>query len=116
MKDFATAVGPWPVTRDVFADRIDGERLSLEMTARLNGRELARGNVSSLFHTIPRLIAQASRDADLYPGDLIGTGTLGLGCILRSGRKVAGWAKAGDVVELEVERIGLLRTRIAPRR
>ncbi len=115
-KDFATAVGPWLVTRDVFTDRIDGEKLSLEMAARLNGRELARGNVASLFHTIPRLIAQASRDADLYPGDLIGTGTLGLGCILEIGQeKAGGWLKAGDVVELDVERIGVLRTRIARR-
>ncbi len=115
-KDFATAVGPWLVTRDVFADRIAGEKLTLEMSARVNGRELSRGNVGALYHTIPRLIAQASRDAELFPGDLIGTGTVGSGCILDLGpEKVGGWLKTGDVVELEVERIGLLRTRIGKR-
>ena len=116
-KDFATAVGPWLVTRDVFADRIDGEWLTLEMIARRNGRELSRGNVASLYHSIPRLIAQASRDADLFPGDLIGTGTVGTGSLLDLGaEKAGGWLKPGEVIELEVERIGVLRTRIAARR
>ena len=115
-KDFATAVGPWLVTREVFADRIAGEKLTLEMSARVNGRELSRGNVAALYHSIPQLIAQASRDTELFPGDLIGTGTVGTGCILDLGwEKTGGWLKAGDVVELEVERIGLLRTRIAAR-
>ncbi len=115
-KDFATAVGPWLVTRDVFLDRIQGERLALEMTARVNGRELSRGNAASLHHTIPRLIAHASRDADLFPGDLLGTGTIGTGCLLELGAEnTGGWLKPGDVVELEVERIGILRTPVVAR-
>ncbi len=115
-KDFATAVGPWLVTREEFADRIKGEQLNLEMTARVNGRELSRGNVASLHHSIPRLVAQASRDAELYPGDLIGTGTVGTGCILELGPEhTGGWLKPGDVVELEIERLGVLRTTIVPR-
>lgn len=115
-KDFATAVGPWLVTRDVVADRIEGEKLTLEMSARVNGRELSRGNVARLYHSIPRLIAQASLDAELLPGDLIGTGTVGTGCLLDLGpQHSGGWLKAGDVVELEIERIGVLRTRIARR-
>jgi fumarylacetoacetate (FAA) hydrolase len=98
------------------ADRIEGEKLTLEMVARRNGRELSRGNVVSLYHSIPRLIAQASRDAELYPGDLIGTGTVGTGSLMDlDAEKVGGWLKAGEVIELEVERIGLLRTRIAAR-
>jgi fumarylacetoacetate (FAA) hydrolase len=116
-KDFATAVGPWLATRDGFADRISEERLSLEMTARVNGRELSRVNAASLHHSIPRLIAHASRDAELFPGDLLGTGTVGTGCILELGpENTGGWLKPGDVVELEVERIGVLRTRIGSRR
>jgi fumarylacetoacetate (FAA) hydrolase len=116
-KDFATAVGPWIVTRDAFDGRIDGERLSLEMTARVNGRELSRGNAASLHHPIPRLIAHASRDAELFSGDLLATGTVGTGCILELGPEAAGgWLKPGDVVELEIELIGILRTRIAARR
>ena len=116
-KDFGTAVGPWLVTRDVMADRIEGEKLTLEMVARRNGRELSRGNVASLYHSIPRLIAQASRDAELYPGDLIGTGTVGTGSLMDLGADQVGrWLKPGEVIELEVERIGLLRTRIAQRK
>jgi fumarylacetoacetate (FAA) hydrolase len=115
-KDFATALGPWLATRDEFTDRIDGERLALEMSARINGREFSRGNVSQLHHSIPRLIAQASRDAELFPGDLIATGTVGTGCILELGPdKTGGWLKPGDVVELEIERLGVLRTKIVAR-
>ena len=116
-KDFATAVGPWLVLRDAIAERIAGETLALEMTARINGHERSRGNVSSLYHSIPRLIAHASRDAELFPGELIGTGTVGTGCILELGPETTGgWLKPGDVVELEIEHLGLLRTRIAERR
>lgn len=116
-KDFATGVGPWLVTRDECADRIAGEHLKLEMIARVNGRELSRGNVAGLHHSIPRLIAQASRDAELFPGDLIGTGTVGTGCILELGpENTGGWLKPGDTVELEIERLGILRHRIVPRR
>lgn len=115
-KDFATAAGPWLVTRDEFADRIDGERLTLEMTARVNGRELSRGNVASLHHSIPRLLAHASRDAELFPGELLGTGTVGTGCILELGpENTGGWLKPGDVVELEIERLGILRNTVVPR-
>ncbi len=115
-KDFATAVGPWLVTRDEFADRIEGERLSLEMTARVNGRALSHGNVASLHHSIPRLVAQASRDAELFPGDLLGTGTVGTGCILELGPEhTGGWLMPGDVIELEIERLGILRNTVVPR-
>jgi fumarylacetoacetate (FAA) hydrolase len=115
-KDFATAVGPVLVTRDEFADKIENEMISLEMRARLNGRELSRGNSNSLFHSFPKMIAQASRDADLFAGDLIGSGTVGTGCILELSPEYAGgWLKPGDVIELEIERIGVLRTRITTR-
>jgi fumarylacetoacetate (FAA) hydrolase len=115
-KDFATAVGPVLVTRDEFSDRIDRERIALDMRARVNGRELSFGNSSMLFHTVPGMIAQASRDADLFPGALIGTGAVGAGCIWELGpENTGGWLKPGDVVELEIERIGTLRTRIVPR-
>ena len=115
-KDFASAVGPALVTRDEFGDKIDKEKISLEMQARLNGRQLSWGNSSTLFHSFPAMIAQASRDADLFPGDLIGSGTVGGGCILELGpENTGGWLKAGDAVELEIERIGTLRTKIAPR-
>jgi fumarylacetoacetate (FAA) hydrolase len=114
--DFATAAGPVLVTRDEFDGKIDGRTIRLEMRARINGRELSHGNSSNLFHTIPRLIEQASADADLYPGDLIATGAIGNGSIVElTPETTNGWLKAGDVIELEIERIGVLRNRIGSR-
>ena len=115
-KDFATSVGPVLVTRDELADKIQGERISLEMRARVNGHELSRGSSSALFHTFPHMIAHASRDTDLFPGDLIGSGTVGTGCILDlTVEATNGWLKPGDVVELEIERLGKLRNKIVAR-
>lgn len=116
-KDFATAVGPYLVTVDELQDRMDAEgRVNLEMTARVNGKELSRGNAKSMYHTWPKLIAQASADAELFPGDLIGSGTVGTGCILELGpENTGGWLKPGDVVELEIEKLGVLRTPVVAR-
>jgi 2-keto-4-pentenoate hydratase/2-oxohepta-3-ene-1,7-dioic acid hydratase in catechol pathway len=116
-KDFATAVGPMLITRDEVSDRINGENNSLEMRARLNGRNLSNGNSSALHHSFPKMIAQASRDADLFPGDLIGSGTIGTGCILELGAEnTGGWLKPDDVVELEIEKLGVLHTRVTGRK
>jgi fumarylacetoacetate (FAA) hydrolase len=116
-KDFATAIGPCLATLDEFHDRIDGDdRLHLAMTARVNGIELSRGNAAAMYFTWPRIIEQASRDAMLVSGDLLGSGTVGTGCILELGpEKTGGWLKPGDIVELEIERIGILRTPIIAR-
>ena len=116
-KDFATAVGPVLVTLEEFRDRIEPQgRLTLEMIARVNGRELSRGNAAQMHFTWPQIIAHASRDAELAPGDLIGSGTVGSGCIMELGpENTGGWLKPGDVVELEIERIGVLRTPIIAR-
>lgn len=116
-KDFATAVGPALVTLDELRDRLDAHgRLHLEMRARVNGRELSRGNAGTIYHPWPTIIAHASRDADLLEGDLLGSGTIGTGCILElRPENTGGWLKPGDVVELEVERLGVLRTPIVAR-
>jgi fumarylacetoacetate (FAA) hydrolase len=66
--------------------------------------------------TFPRMMAQASREAELSPGDLIGSGPVGTGCIRElSPEATGGWLKAGNIVELEIERVGKLRTRVAER-
>jgi fumarylacetoacetate (FAA) hydrolase len=116
-KDFATGVGPVLVTLDEFKDRIDASgRVKLEMSARVNGKELSRGNAQAMHFSWPQMIAQASRDAELYPGDLIGSGTVGTGCILELGpENTGGWLKSGDMIELEIERIGVLRNKVVPR-
>ena len=110
-KDFATAVGPVLVPVD--PSWIVDDHLSLDMHASVNGRTLSRGQASSMHFTWPELIAHASRDAMLYPGDLLGSGTVGSGCILELGpENTDGWLEPGDVVELTIDGIGTLRTPI----
>jgi fumarylacetoacetate (FAA) hydrolase len=109
-KDFATSLGPALVTFDELADRYRDGRLHLEMTASVNGRGLSRGDSGGMYWTWPQILAHASRDATLRPGDAIGSGTVGTGCILElTPEAVGGWLQPGDVVELTVERIGTLR-------
>jgi fumarylacetoacetate (FAA) hydrolase len=104
-KDFATSLGPVVVTRDEF-DGAGGE-----MVARVNGEERSRGNLSDLYHSWDAIAAQAARNTHLRPGDVLGSGTVGTGCILEHGD--GRWLQRGDVVELEVEGLGVLRNRIA---
>jgi fumarylacetoacetate (FAA) hydrolase len=112
-KDFATSLGPALVTFDELADLYRDGRLHLEMTAAVNGRVLSRGNSGSMYWTWPQLLAHASRDATLRPGDILGSGTVGTGCILElTPEAVGGWLRPGDVVELDVERLGTLRNRV----
>jgi len=113
-KDFATSLGPELVTFDELKDRYRDSRLHLEMTARVNGRELSHGNSGSMYWTWPQLIAHASRDVWLRSGDVLGSGTVGSGCILElTPEAVGGWLKPGDVVELTIERLGTLQNRVA---
>ena len=95
-KDFATSMGPWLVTLDDLEDRRRGDHYDLTMTACVNGRELSRGNLSDLYWTFPQVIEHASRGTRLLPGDVIGSGTVGSGCILELGpENVGGWLPAG---------------------
>lgn len=111
-KDFATSMGPYLLTLDELEDVRDGARWDLTMTARVNGRELSRGNVRQIYFSFAELIARASDGVTLYPGDVIGSGTVGTGCILELGTDVHRWLEPGDVVEMEIERLGILRNRI----
>lgn len=104
-KDFATSFGPVVVTPDEFAGT------SGEMVARVNGEERSRGNLGQMHWSWEELRRQAARNTVLRPGDLLGSGTVGNGCILEHGD--GRWLQRGDVVELEVEGIGVLRNRIA---
>ncbi|HAA28373.1 MAG TPA: fumarylacetoacetate hydrolase [Cyanobacteria bacterium UBA8553] len=101
-KDFDTgnAIGPYLVTPDEIPTPYN-----LTMSARVNSQEWSRGNSSSMHFTFEEIIAYISRDETLYPGEFIGSGTVGSGCGLESDR----WLKRGDVVELEVEGLGVLR-------
>jgi len=119
-KDFATSLGPWVVTPDELADRRSGKAYDLTMTARVNGREYSRGNLADLHWSFGEMLAHASRGTELVPGDVIGSGTCGSGCILElslvHGSDRFPWLQPGDVVELEVERLGVLRNTVDARR
>jgi len=115
-KDFATSLGPELVTFDELRDKYRDGRLHLEMSAKVNGRELSRGNAGTMHWTWPQMLAHASRDVKLRPGDVLGSGTVGSGCILElTPEAVGGWLKPGDVVELTIERLGTLRNRVVAR-
>jgi 2-keto-4-pentenoate hydratase/2-oxohepta-3-ene-1,7-dioic acid hydratase in catechol pathway len=102
-KDFATATGPCLVTSDEIAD-LGG----LVMIARVNGQEWSRGRFGTIHWSFPQMIEHVSRGEMIYPGDVFGSGTVGGGCGLELDR----FLKPGDVVELEIQPIGVLRTRI----
>ncbi len=119
-KDFATSIGPWMVTKDELDDvRIPGEagdRYDLAMTCTVNGEEVSRGNVKDMSWTFAQIIERASYGVTLYPGDVIGSGTVGTGCFLElNGSKVydpAWWLKDGDVVVCEIDRLGRLENAV----
>ena len=115
-KDFATSIGPWLVTPDELASRRQesgaGECYDMTMIARVNGKEISRGNFNQICYSFPQMIAYASRNASLRAGDVLGSGTVGTGCIREVGIEVQPWLQRGDVVELEIEGIGVLRNRI----
>ncbi len=112
-KDFATSLGPAIVTLDDLADRRDGDRLDLAMIARINGEEVGRDSSASMRWTFPQLIARASSGVTLRPGDVIGSGTCGGGCLLELGADVHPFLEPGDEIELEIERLGRLRNTVA---
>lgn len=106
-KDFdgGNVFGPWLVTRDEIADVYN-----LAMRARLNGEPMGRGasNTSGMYHRWDAIIAYASEGETLHAGEVIGSGTVGGGTLVEFGRFLAD----GDVVELEIDGLGVLRNRV----
>jgi 2-keto-4-pentenoate hydratase/2-oxohepta-3-ene-1,7-dioic acid hydratase in catechol pathway len=112
-KDFCNVLGPVLVTRDELGDGL------LEVAVRVNGQEWIRTDTSGMYHDWPALVAHASWEEDLVPGDLLTAGTV-KGCcamehLLSEGRPIDGaLMMPGDVIELEVTGIGVLRNTIGP--
>lgn len=102
-KHWCSGVGPWMVTADEIADPY-----ALEMVARVNGEEWSRGNSHDMHWKFEQMIEFLSQDDTIYPGDILGSGTVGTGCGLELDR----WLKPGDGIELEIEKIGVLRNRV----
>ncbi len=101
-KDFATSMGPCLVS----ADAID--LASARMTARVNGELWSEGTLGAMRFSFAEVISHLSQEQTLYPGDVLGSGTVGRGCGLELDR----WLAPGDIVELEVEGIGVLRNAV----
>ena len=118
-KDFATGLGPYLVTMDELADRTTktpkGNTFDLGMRAFVNGEKLSQGNVNDMTWTFAQILERASYGVTLYPGDVIGSGTCGTGCFLElNGSKITKdqWLKPGDVVALEIDRLGRLENNV----
>ena len=126
-KDFATSIGPWLVTLDELQQfetepkpGHTGVNWDLEMTCRVNGNLVSKGNLKDMDWTFAEIIERASYGVDLYPGDIIGSGTVGTGCFLElngTGKLnnpsyEEQWLKEGDDIELEIAELGILSNTI----
>jgi fumarylacetoacetate (FAA) hydrolase len=121
-KDFATSLGPYLVTRDELSKHTTpgqspqaGESHNLWMKAYVNGKQLSEGNLKDMNWTFAQIIERASYGVTLHPGEVIGSGTVGTGCLLElNGSKITDnlWLKPGDQVVMEVEALGRLENRV----
>jgi len=126
-KDFATTIGPWLVTLDELEEFVVpakeghiGRRWNLSMKCYVNEKQVSDGNLADMDWTFAEIIERASYGVNLFPGDVIGSGTVGTGCFLElNGTQKLGdpnyaeqWLLAGDVVELEIDHLGKLSNTI----
>lgn len=126
-KDFSTVIGPWLVTLDELKDlevackeNHTGKSWNLKMTCQVNGKQVSAGNLADMDWTFAEIIERASYGVDLYAGDVIGSGTVGTGCFLElngTGKLndpnyTEQWLQPGDVVEMEIDKLGKLSNTI----
>lgn len=126
-KDFATTIGPWLVSLDELQEfevaakeGHVGKSWNLKMTCKVNGVQVSEGNLADMDWTFAEIIERASYGVDLYPGDVIGSGTVGTGCFLElngTGKLndpnyAEQWLQAGDVVEMDIDGLGTLSNTI----
>jgi fumarylacetoacetate (FAA) hydrolase len=122
-KDFASSIGPWIVTPDELADTREPTATgpNLAMTAEVTDaagmrHPIARGSWADCHFSFGQMLARASADVSLRPGDLFGSGTVGGGCLLEAKDDTLGrYLEPGDTVSLAIERLGELRTPIVAR-
>jgi fumarylacetoacetate (FAA) hydrolase len=127
-KDFATSIGPWLVTPDELTDYListdNGNKYDLRMTAFHNGNLVSEGNMKDMNWSFAEIIERVSYGVEIFPGEIIGSGTVGTGCYLelngthalkakeRGEEFTPVWLKEGDVIELEITGLGILKNRI----
>jgi 2-keto-4-pentenoate hydratase/2-oxohepta-3-ene-1,7-dioic acid hydratase in catechol pathway len=115
-KDFATTLGPLMVTPDELESYRKARAFDLTMLARVNGKEYSRASLADIYWGFGEMLAYASRGTAVVPGDVVGSGTCGTGCILElslvHGEDRYPWLQPGDLVELEVEQLGRIANRV----
>ncbi len=126
-KDFSTVIGPWLVTPDELeAYKIPckpghtGNNYNLEMKCMVNGKQVSLGNMGDMDWTFAEIIERCAYGVDIYPGDVIGSGTVGTGCFLElngTGKLndpdyPVQWLQEGDVVEMTITGLGCLKNAI----
>jgi fumarylacetoacetate (FAA) hydrolase len=115
-KDFASSIGPWLVTPDELDDVRRDKGYDLTMTATVNGDELSRGTWASAHFSFGEMVERASADVRLRPGDLLGSGTVGTGCLLEiRDEKLKRYLEPDDTVSLAIERLGELTATVVER-
>ena len=118
-KDSASSLGPWLVTTDEMAPYLRDGQLHVKCSSRVNGDFWVKDSDGSVaYHTWGAVVERASWDGRIVPGDVIGTGTVGGGSIgeaIRKGYEKARFLQPGDMVEFEVEGIGVLRNTVGPK-
>jgi fumarylacetoacetate (FAA) hydrolase len=117
-KDFASSLGPCVVTTDELTPYLKGGRLAVRCTVTVNGDRWMDGDGAQMHHTWGQLVQRASHDSRVVPGDVIGSGTVSGGSVAEAIRDgfAARYLEPGDVVEIEVEALGSLRSTVAPKR
>ena len=129
-KDFANAIGPCIVTADEMEQyripfsesffesplkvpNFKGDRFDVKMTSRINGETICEGNYKTAYYNFEQMIERASENnVNLMPGDILGSGTVGWGSLIENNFTVHRPLEPGDVVELEIEGIGILRNKV----
>ena len=118
-KDFGSSFGPWLVTKDELEpfrqSSPDGDRYDLRMKAFVNDIQVSEDTLANMTWTFAQIIERVSYGVDIFPGDVIGSGTCGTGCFLElNGSKITDnqWLNPGDTVSLEIEGLGTLKNKI----
>jgi 2-keto-4-pentenoate hydratase/2-oxohepta-3-ene-1,7-dioic acid hydratase in catechol pathway len=115
-KDSATSLGPWLITPDELEPHRTGKSFGLEMRAFVNGEPYSKGDAGDLYWSFGQMISYASRGTRVVTGDVIGSGTVGTGCILELSTVHSSdeypWLRPGDEVRLEADLLGAITARI----
>lgn len=113
-KDFATSIGPWLVTPDELADKRAGKGYNVAMTADVGDVRTSSGTWSDIAFSFGEMLARASADVHVRPGEILGSGTVGGGCLLEIKDDALGrWLQPGDTVSLSIDRLGTLTNPVA---